>query len=227
MIRPVGGEIEPTYRQNCKSDKNCSKHPTGFIPDVLTEREMPEILLGACRVLCWVLYIELHLQGKEEWNMRISTKTRSMNSLYYITDFELQLEEYQEKYTKPREGRETQFPENTPAVNSWTTTTTTTVMTAQIAFSPIHLNKGSIRYSKDTNDKDDPTSREWSTLLGSSWPTSHTGTQIQPGSLHILAENCLLSMFSSVLVELSQASISVPLPTWTLEGIDSINPSLV
>lgn len=44
-----------------------------------------------------------------------------------------------------------------PAVNS---RTTTTVMTAQIAFSPIPLNNGSIKYNKETNDKATPTFSE-------------------------------------------------------------------
>lgn len=49
--------------------------------------------------------------------------------------------------------------------------TTTTVMTAQIAFSPMPLNNGSIKYNKETNDKEIPTFSEWMTLLLSSFPT--------------------------------------------------------
>ncbi|WVY94605.1 hypothetical protein V8G54_033693 [Vigna mungo] len=76
------------------------------------------------------------------------------------------------------------LPNVAPTVNSMTTTT---VRTADMAFCPIPWNKGLMRYSKETNVKANPTFKEWTTFLGSSFPTFTTVLHAKPEHLLTLS----------------------------------------
>ena len=70
-----------------------------------------------------------------------------------------------------------------PAVNS---STTTTVMTAHIAFFPIPLKKGSSMYKSETSVRAVPALRAWTALLGSSLPILHACLPHEAGILPIV-----------------------------------------
>lgn len=69
-----------------------------------------------------------------------------------------------------------------PAVNS---STTTTVMTAHIAFFPTPLNNGSSIYRSETSVRAVPTLRAWMPLLWSSFPILHAYAPHEAGILLI------------------------------------------
>lgn len=69
-----------------------------------------------------------------------------------------------------------------PAVNS---STTTTVITAHIAFFPTPLNNGSSMYRSETSVSAVPTLRAWIALLGSSLPIPHACAPHEKGILLI------------------------------------------
>ena len=124
------------------------------------------ILLAQSPILYLVLCIMLPLKSEENQKMK---KKGSFNTYWLISVIQKQNNVIEIAL---------------PTVNS---ITTTTVITAHIAFFPIPLNNGSIRNNKETSVKAMPTLKACTTLLGFSLPTFHVALQAKPGNLFTLS----------------------------------------
>lgn len=96
--------------------------------------------------------------------------------------------------------------DQSPAVNS---STTTTVITAHIAFRPTPSNSGSKRYNKETSVNATPTLRAWISRLGSSLPTSSALSHSLTGSLTIFSIESFVSSLHLVFLPLLSSAVPV------------------
>jgi hypothetical protein len=92
--------------------------------------------------------------------------------------------------------------------------TTTTVMTAHIAFFPIPWKKGSSMYRRDTSVRAVPALRAWTALLGSSLPMLHACLPHEAGILPTVFAS-EVSICNNVLFLLKElrAEASIPMST--------------
>lgn len=102
-----------------------------------------------------------------------------------------------------------------PAVNS---STTTTVMTAHIAFFPTPLNSGSSIYKSETSVRAVPTLRAWIALLWSSLPILHAYAHHEAGTLVIFftLSGSISKLFLLLLGSTAQAIIAAWGSRWML-----------
>lgn len=102
-----------------------------------------------------------------------------------------------------------------PAVNS---STTTTVMTAHIAFFPTPLNSGSSIYKSETSVRAVPTLRAWMALLWSCRPILHAYAHHEAGILVIFftLSGSISKLFLLLLGSAAQAILAAWVSRWML-----------